>query len=62
MVVIACLCAVVANGTTDQRLVATYVVVAFAAVGVSRVIFPHYILLYMAPLAALAAARLAELS
>lgn len=62
VVVIACLCAVVASGTTDQRLVATYVVVAFAAVGVSRVIFPHYILLYMAPLAALAAARLAELS
>jgi 4-amino-4-deoxy-L-arabinose transferase-like glycosyltransferase len=48
-------CFLLVRGTPAQRLVAIYVVVAFLVVGWGVVQFPHYVLVYLAPLAALGA-------
>jgi 4-amino-4-deoxy-L-arabinose transferase-like glycosyltransferase len=51
---VAGLCAVLARGSRAQRLVAAFVLVLFALIGVSKIHFPHYVLIIYPPLAALA--------
>lgn len=55
---------VLAKGTREQRLVAGFVVLLYTVVGLSRVEFPHYMVIllpFLAPMAVITVVRLAQL-